>query len=89
MKSLHTTQENKQFAHQNPEKDKNDNYMQQKHGLLQCSFWCLDFVKEFPLFGRNISAKIGESRLKICQNSSKNRLNLSSNRLNGGSSFHT
>ena len=48
------------------------------------------------VLGHRISAKIGESRLKSAKNrpkfdsdSTRNQLNLSSNRLNGGSSFHT
>ena len=56
--------------------------------LSTCSFCHLYFVKEFPRFGRNISAKIGSSQLisakigkKNGQSSTqirlKNRLNLS------------
>ena len=43
---------------------------------LTCSFCHLDFVKEFLRFGRNISAKIGESRLNIGQNSTQIRLKI-------------
>ena len=40
---------------------------------LSCSFCHLDFVKEFPRFGRKISAKIGWNRLNIGQNSTQIR----------------
>ena len=52
--------------------------------FITCSFCHLVFVKEFTRFGRKISAKISESRLKPAENrpkfdsnSTRNRLNLS------------
>ena len=52
-------------------KDQISEKTRSRNDLFPCSFCHLDFVKEFPRFGRKISAKIGESRQKSAKHRPK------------------